>query len=602
MTLQVKRLFYMRKLLVVLSFVTLLWSCGSDKNKAGEKRIAKGPVSYGGVLKMNEVEDFKNLFPLSIIEQQSLSIASQVYQGLVKFSQADLTILPSLAESWAVNENSTIFTFKIRKGIKFHNDPCFEGNEGRELTAKDVKYCFDKICESNTMNQGFFLFKDRVKGANEYFQSTKNKKPLPNGVEGIKVVDDYTIQIDLIKPYSGFLSLLGMQYAWIYPKEAYDKYGMEMRTKCVGTGPFIIKEVKEGEAVILSRNEEYWDTDEHGNQLPYLDAVKITFIKEKKAELLEFRKGNLDFVYQLPLEMIDEVVGELEDAKAGGNPSFQMQVMPSMAVQFLGFQTQLEPFKNKLVRQAFNYAVDRDAIVNFTLKGDGTPAKYGFVPPFSKDYDCTKIKGFTFDSDKARKLMAEAGYPGGKGLGTLELTLNAGGTRNTQVAEVIQKQLKDNIGLDIKLNILPFAQHIENMENGKAPFFRVTWIADYPDPENFINQFSSEHVPQNPAEKTFLNFMRYKNPELDALLSKAREEMDTKKRNEVLVKCDQIIIDDAVVLPLYYEENTRLLSANVRGFDQNAMEIRDLTRVYFEQKKDETKSGATANENEEGQE
>lgn len=594
----------MRKLLVALTCVTLLWSCGGDKNKTGEKRVAKGPVSYGGVFKMNEVEDFKNLFPLSIIEQQSFSIGGQVYQGLVRFSQADLSVVPNLAESWAVNENATTFTFKIRKGVKFHNDPCFEGGEGRELSAKDVKYCFDKLCEANTMNQGFFLFKDRVKGANEYFKSTQDKKPLPNGVEGVKVVDENTIQIDLIKPYSGFLNSLGMQYAWIYPKEAFDKYGMEMRTKCVGTGPFTVKEVKEGEAVILARNENYWDVDEHGNQLPYLDAIKITFIKEKKAELLEFRKGNLDFVYQLPLEMIDEVVGELEDAKAGGNPSFQMQVMPSMAVQFLGFQTQMEPFKNKLVRQAFNYAIDRDAIVNFTLKGDGSPAKYGFVPPFSKEYDCTKIKGFTFDPEKARKLLAEAGFPGGKGLGAIELSLNAGGSRNTQVAEVIQKQLKENIGVDVKLNILPFAQHLENMENGKAPFFRVTWVADYPDPENFINQFSSQHVPENPADKAYLNFMRYKSSEFDALLNQAREETDLKKRNELLIKCDQLVIDDAVIIPLYYEENTRLLGVSVRGFDQNAMEVRDLTRVYFEQKKADAKAESNGNaaENEEGQE
>ncbi|MCC7050432.1 MAG: ABC transporter substrate-binding protein, partial [Bacteroidia bacterium] len=511
----------MKKLLLAVICITLLSACGGGKNKSGEKHTAKGPVFYGGVFNMNEVEDFKNLFPLSVIEQASFSIASQVYQGLVRFNQSDLSIIPCIAESWAVNDNATIFTFKVRKGVKFHDDACFGSGEGREVTAQDIKYCFDKICESHPLNQGYFLFKDRVKGANEYYQSTLNKKPLQGGVSGIKVVDANTIQIDLLKPYSGFLNLLAMPYAWIYPKEAFDKYGMEMRTKCVGTGPFTVKEVKEGEAVILIRNPKYWDIDEYGNQLPYLDAVKITFIKEKKAELLEFRKQNLHFVYQLPLEMIDEVVGELEDAKAGGNPSFQMQVMPSLAVQFLGFQTQLEPFKDKLVRLAFNYAIDRDAIVNFTLKGDGSPAKYGFVPPI-KDYDCTHIKGYTFDPEKARKLLAQAGFPGGKGLPAIELSLNAGGNRNTQVAEVIQKQLKENLGVDVQLNVIPFAQHIENMENGKAQFFRVTWVADYPDPENFISWFSGDHVPDSPNGKAFMNFMRYKNPTYDNLLKQAQ--------------------------------------------------------------------------------
>ena len=138
----------------------------------------------------------------------------------------------------------------------------------------------------------------------------------------------------------------------------------------------------EGEAVVLERNPEYWDVDEFGNQLPYLDAVKYTFIKEKKAELLEFRKGNLEMVFRLPLEMIKDVVGELEDAKKGGNIPFVMQVVPAMSVFYYGFQHKLDPFKDKNVRRAFNYAIDREKIVTYTLQGEGRPGIHGIVPPF----------------------------------------------------------------------------------------------------------------------------------------------------------------------------------------------------------------------------
>ena len=569
----------------VLGLSVLLISCGGGDGDEGAKRVAKGPVYYGGTLRVNDVEDFKNLFPLSLIDYTSHHIANLVYEGLVQFDPKDLTIQPALAESYQVNEGATIYTFKLRKGVMFHDDPCFEGGKGREMKAADVKYCLDKVCASDPMNQGYFIFQNRVKGANEYYQSTLAKKPLTGGVSGITALDDYTIQIELVKPYSGLYNVLTMQYAWIYPKEAFDKYGMDMRIKCVGTGPFKIKDMKEGETVILERNPNYYQSDEHGNQLPYLDFIKYTFIKEKKAELLEFRKGGLDVVYQLPLEMIDEVVGELEEAKVGGNPSFQMQVEPSMAIQYLGFQHQNELFKNKKLRQAFNYAIDREALVNFTLKGDGSPAKFGYVPPFSKDYDNTKIKGYGFDPDQARKLLAEAGYPNGKGFPALELVINSGGTRYTQVAEVIQKMLKENLNIDIKLNIIPFAQHIENMDNGKSIFFRGAWLADYPDPENFLNTLYGAHVPATMAEKSYLNQFRFKSAEFDSNFKKSMEEVDIKKRMELLMKCEQIAIDEAAVMPLYYDENTWLISSDVTNCFMNGMNFYDFTRVYRDQKK-----------------
>lgn len=578
-------LFMKKHILLLFAGLTLLWSCSSNNKEGKTTRIAKGGVYYGGVFRMNEEEDFRNLYPLNITEVVSHRITNQIYEGLVKLNQKDLSVIPGLAEKWEINPEATTFTFYLRKGVKFHDDEAFPDGKGREVTAKDFKYCFDKLCESDPNNQGFFIFENRVKGANEYHESTIRKQPLAGGVEGVKVIDDYTLQINLNYSFAGFLEILTTPFAWVFPKEAVEKYGVDMRVKCVGTGPFRLKEVKEGEAVVLVRNDEYWNVDEFGNQLPYLEAIKFTFIKEKKAELLEFRKGNLDMVFRLPLEMIDEVMGELETAKSGNNPKFEMQVTPALSLTYYGFQHKHEVFRNKLVRLAFNYAIDREKIVNFTLKGDARAGMYGIVPPAEafKDYDFSQIKGYTFDPNKAKKFLADAGYPNGKGFPEIDLQLNSGGQRNTQIAEVIQKMLNENLNIKVKLNVMPFAQHLENLETGKSEFWRTGWIADYPDPESFLNLLYGPHVPANLNDKSYINSVRYQSAKFDSLFSAALKEVDTKKRFELYRMADQVAIDDAAIMPIYYDENTRLVQQNVKNFDQNAMEYRDLGKVYFDQ-------------------
>lgn len=575
----------MKKVIYSLLVVGFLSSCGGGNNTTGESRKAKGGVYYGGVFRMNEVEDFRNLFPLNITEVTSHRIANQVYEGLVKLSQDDLTILASLAEKWEKNADASQWTFHIRKGVKFHDDPCFSDGKGREVTAKDFKYCFERLCTSSPENQQFNgSFKDRVVGANEYYQSTIDKKPLTGGVSGVKVIDDYTIEIDLVHSFAGFLNILSTPGCWVYPQEAQEKYGVDMRVKCIGTGAFQVKNIKEGDNVILERNPNYWNVDEFGNQLPYLDALKFTFIKEKKSELLEFKRGNLDMIFRLPIEMIPDILGELDHAKEGNTP-FEMQVVPAMSTFYLGFQNQGEIFNKKEVRLAFNYAIDREKIVNYTLQGEGIPGIYGIVPPSFKEYDIKSLKGFSFDVDKARKYMATAGYPDGKGFPKLTLQINSGGgDRNIQTAEVIQKMLKENLNIDVEINVMPFAEHLESLETGKAQFWRSAWVADYPDPETFLSLLYGKNVPEKLTDKSYLNSVRYKSPKFDSLLSAALREVDDKKRFNLYLQADQVAIDDAAIMPVFYDENYRLIQTNVKNFTANAMEYRDLSHVYFEPK------------------
>ena len=574
----------MRKVLIAIATVTLLTSCPAPKEtKAPVHQEAKGPVEYGGVFKLNEVEDFRNLYPLNVTEVTSFRITNQIYEGLVKFNSKDLSIVASIAERWEENEDATKFTFFIRKGVFFHDDPCFPEGKGREVTAEDFLYCYTKLCSVDSQNQMFWLFDKKVKGASDYYQSTIDGNPLAEGVSGIKVVDKYTIQIELEKSFAGFLNIIGHSGCWVFPKEAFEAYGNDMRIKCVGTGPFKIKAVKEGEAVILAKNEKYWKVDDFGNQLPYLDAIKFSFLKEKKAELLEFRKGNLDMIFQLPLEMIDEVVGELEDAKQGGNKPFQMQVNSAFSVQYYGFQNKSELFSNLNVRKAFNYAIDREKLVTYTLQGDGKPGHYGIVPPGLKDYEYDSINGYSYNLEMAKEHFAKAGYPDGKGFPEITLQLNSGGSRNIKVAEAVQSMLMQSLNISVKMEVMPFAQHLEAVETGKTMFWRSAWLADYPDPENFLNLLYGPIVPENINEKSYINSVRYQSDEYDAMFEKALSTVDKTERFKYYRMADQIALNDAPYMPICYDEFTRLLQREVRNFPANAMEYRDFTEVFFKE-------------------
>lgn len=561
----------------------ILSACGGDNSGEDQKKKlgkAKGDVHYGGVFKVNEIENFTTLFPQNITDIYSHHITSQVYQSLLKFDQETLETKPSLAESFDVNDDATEYVFHLRKGINFHDDPCFKDGKGRELTANDVKYSLDFACSADPMNKMFYLFDGKVKGAKEHFEATQNGKKSEGGVSGIEVVDDYTLKIKLIRPYSIFDKIVAHYGASVFPREAFEKYGRDMRTNCVGTGPFMIKTVKEGDVVYLDRNPNYWEVDEYGNQLPYLEGIKVSFIKEKKTELMEFKKGNLDMVWKLPVEEIPNLLENLDQAKDGKNVEFKSQSIDALSIQYYAFLNTHPIFSKKKVRQAFNYAIDRESLTNNTLQGEGTPAYHGFVPPMP-GFPIDQVQGFDYNVDKARQLMSEAGYPNGNGFPEVTLQLNSGGTTNELLAQAIQSMLKENIGVSIKLDILPMSQHQNKFESGQSAFWRIGWVADYPDPEVFLNMFYGLNVPDDPSKPTYINAYRYKNSEFDALFEQALRERDVEKRMALYAKADQIVVDDAVVMPIFYDNYFRVVNPLVVNFPINAMELRDFTRVYF---------------------
>ena len=540
----------------------------------------KYKIFSGGIFRLNEVEDFKNLFPHSTIDGVSNRIGAQIYQGLLKLNQRNLKVEPCLAKSFDENADGTVLTFTLNENVYFHDDPCFKNGKGKKLSAYDVKKCYDMLCEPRSDNLLFDLFDGRVKGARKYYNACLNKNQSPDGVSGIKVIDSLTVSIELEKPCSFFKKILTHNACWIFPIEAYDTYGSDMRTNCIGTGPFLLDKVMEGTQVRLIKNPNYWEKDENNNSLPYLDVIKITFTKDKKTELANFRKGNLDMIWQLPVDEMKAVLVSLEEAKNGGNPEFQYQQKPGLSVQFYSFLNSSEIFDDINIRKAFNYAIDRETLVKYTLQGDGIPAVHGLIPKF-KQYNNYEIAGFNFDVNKAKNLLSNAGYPAGKGFPTVSLQINEGGSTNVILAEAIQNMLNENLGVNVNIETVPLPTLIERFTSGKADFWRTSWIADYPDPENFFKLFYGKLVPENSSDKSITNASRFVNNDFDLYFENASSAVDPLEQFEYYKKCDEILISQAALMPICYAEYIRLLSLNVRAFPQNGMEYRDLSRVFL---------------------
>ncbi|MFT7589592.1 MAG: oligopeptide transport system substrate-binding protein [Limisphaerales bacterium] len=563
-------------------------SKGSNSTAAlsADLEALPGGVYRGGVFRYNETEYLRSLFPLNVSEVVGHRIANQIYEGLVKLSQDDLSVVPGIAESWTISEDGLTYRFNLRKGVTYHNDDCFEGGIGREVTANDFGYCFTQLCTPGSSNKGSVFVRDRIKGARAWFDAHSNGTTVPSDIPGIRVIDDYTFEIELEQPFSAIMGILSMPFCYAWPQEAYEAYDKEMRIKAVGTGPFYLKRLKENDNVVLLRNDNYWAKDEEGNKLPYLQAVNVRFISEEKSELLAFQKGEFDMKFRIPSETYDQIVD-----RSGGlrqlteeYSKYQLQFEPTMGTEYYGF---LHPdpdniFDNKLVREAFCYSIDREKLCNYVMKGTADPAIYGIVPlafAESSGYPIENIKGFNYDPERARALMEEAGYAPGE-FPKITLSINSGGGRNEQVASFIINSLKETIGVIAEIQQIEFAQHYENLESGKARFWRAGWIGDFPDPENFLNLLYGKNVPDDLSTNSYTNSVRYRSDAFDAKLTEALATIDEEARLNLYAEADQIAMNDAAILPIYYNVYHRLLQPDIRNFPMNAMEYRDFSRVY----------------------
>lgn len=543
------------------SFIILLslifFSCG--KKTESDKKIFNLNISQG----------IETLEPVMSNSSFSIWGVQQIMEGLVEFDK-EKTIIPCIAKSWKISEDGITYTFNLRSDVMFHDDDCFKSTngKGRKVIAYDFKYCLERVNNPKSKTRGMWVYRDKIKGAKDYSEGKAND------ISGIKAINDTTLTIELNNAFSPFLSLLTMTYGFVYPKEAVEHYGETFGNHPIGTGPFKFNHWSIDKELVLDKNPAYWEKDSKGGTLPYLDGVKITFTQSSETEFLDFQNGKYDF-HQPSSETFDVITDETGKLKDADTKNFSLVKQPWLQTVFLGMMQSPElpggktgPFPgNKKLREALNYAIDKEKIVKFVLKNRGKPAVNGPIPPGMPGFN-PEIKGYTYDINKAKELLKEAGYSDGK---NLKLVLVCGNEEiQRSIAIAIQEQLK-SAGIEMQIEQLLQATLISKQENGEFPFWRASWGADYFDPENFMALFYSKNITPNGP-----NRVGYKNPKVDELYEKSLKETDNATRMKIYDEIQKIVIEDAAWLPLYYNEQIYLLSKNIDGFYIDGLNIINL--------------------------
>ena len=545
----------------------------AETNKSTRTAIGDNAV-YGGVLCVSDEESFRSIFPGKIEDATSAKIAGQIHDGLVAFNPKDLTIVPCIAKDWSVSEDQTNYTFELRSNVFFHDDECFENGKGRKVTAQDFKYSFELLC-SNKFEVSYNMFIDKIAGAKEF------KAGETESLVGISVVNESTITIKLKEPHTSFIYNLAMPNSSVIAKEAYEKYGTSLT---IGTGPFKFTESQdELTDLYLVYNENYYMTDSYGNQLPYLDSIHFQFIPSKVAELELFKAKDLSIIYGLPPTKIAEVFSENTANFTNRPPKTYVNQEHELVTQYYEFNASKPPFDDVNVRKAFNYAINKKKIIESTLNGQGAIGDQGITPKVMlfKKYDYSRINGYQFDPLKARKLLADAGYPNGEGFPPVTLELNLGGNTHLMVAQEIQHQLKSVLNIWIEFEQVSFTDKIEHSKYGKSEMFRSAWVADYPSPESFLSIFHGLNVPDSFDEPSYPNTTRYVNSRFDSLFVAATKMEEESSRFENFAEAERILMEDAPIIVLWYQENYTLYHSEIRNFHYNAIDYFDFSDVYI---------------------
>lgn len=507
----------------------------------------------------NDYSGIASLDPAFAKNQSITWAVHQLYNTLVEVDSA-LHVIPSVAKRWQISEDGKVYIFVLRDDVFFHDNDCFENGKGRRLVAEDVVYSFKRLSDKTIASPGAWIFNDKV-----------------DPVNGFVAIDDTTLQVKLLKPYHPILGILSMQYCSIVPQEAVKKYGGDFRGHPVGTGPFALVAWEEGQGLILKKNQRYFERDESGRPLPYLDGIKVSFFDSRATEFLLFRQGKVDFINDIDATFKDEVLTKRGTLRKEWQDKVQLQTHPYLNVEYFGILVDSSnnlvknsPTRSKKLRQAINYGFDREKMVLYLRNSLGTPAQSGFVPTGLPSFDSAIVKGYSYDPELAKKLLAEAGFTPGN-IPLIRLTTIS---IYSNIADFIAKQL-EAIGMNIQVEIVQKSLLLEMTSTSRALFFRGSWIADYPDAENYLSVFYSK----NPAPP---NYTRYNNPVFDGLFEKAMRETNDSLRYKLYRQADQVLINDAPVVPLWYDMVIHLVQPNVKDFKPNALNLLELRRVKKE--------------------
>ena len=532
------------------------------------------------IFRYNESAGITTLDPAFAKDQALTWACRQLYNGLVQLDSS-LQLQPCIAKRWSISPDGRTYTFILREDVCFHSNPLFinsplltgEGSgvrpdSTRRVVAEDFKYSFERLLDPAIASPGAWIFRD---------------------VERFEAPDDTTFVIRLREPFAPFLSQLGMVYCSVVPREVTEHYGKDFRNHPCGTGPFQFQYWKEGVKLVLRKHPLYFEFDtlyvdtlirscdtvstyQHINvstkRLPYLDAVAVTFIIDKQTVFLEFIKGNLDFMNSLDASYKDEILNPDGTLKEKYADRIDMVSTPFLNTEYLGFNMEEKesPLRDRRLRQAISCGFDRGKMMQYLRNNIGAPGTGGFIPKGLPGYsDC----GYKYDPERARKLLAAVKQERGE-LPKLKLSTTS---NYLDLCKYIQQQL-GLLGLDVQVDVNPPAALSEQVAQGKCQWFRKSWVADYPDAENYLMLFyGPNRTPAGP------NYTRFSNRQADNLYRKMRTETDPDRRLQLYREMDSLVMQEAPVMVLYYDQILHFTHKNVQGLRSDAMNTLDLRRV-----------------------
>ncbi|MGJ8550226.1 ABC transporter substrate-binding protein [Winogradskyella wichelsiae] len=524
--------------LLYCSLFLFVFSCRSNEN----------PQLTTEVFRYNEHKNIGSLDPAFSKDLADIWATNQLFNGLVQMDN-QLNVQPSISKSWIISDSARVYTFKLRNDVFFHKHELFGKDSTRQVNASDFEYSFNRLKDKAIASPGSWVL---------------------NKVKDFSAINDSVFQIKLKQPFPAFLGLLTMKYCSVVPKEIVEHYGNDFRSHPIGTGPFKFKRWEENLKLVFRRNNHYFETDSIGQQLPYLEAVAITFLPDKQSEFLQFAQGNIDFVSGLDGSYKDEIL--TTDGKLRPNYAKDVKMIrgPYLNTEYLGFfmEAEVNTIQSKKLRKAVNVGFDRDKMMMYLRNGIGIPANGGFIPKGLPGYDETI--GFTYQPELAKQLVSE--YKDETGNKNPEITLTT--TSNyLSFCEFIQRELQKT-GLLVNVDVIPPSSLKDAKANGQVDFFRASWIADYPDAENYLSLYYSKNFAPNGP-----NYTHYKNAQFDKMYEAAYLETDTEKRKALYTKMDSLIMDSAPIVPLFYDEVVRFTRKNVDDLGINATNLLELKSV-----------------------
>jgi peptide/nickel transport system substrate-binding protein/oligopeptide transport system substrate-binding protein len=501
-------------------------------------------AKFGGTYRRVLGNNPATLDPALLTDIYGRAVVSQIFDGLVQFD-AYLKPLPALAEFWEASRDGRTWTFTLRRGVTFHH--------GREVTAHDVVYSFTRLLNPQKRVPVTELFRC-IQGAKEFMQG---KAP---DVRGLKAVDRYTLQMVLEEPLASSLVVLGLAHAAVVPREEVEERGDQFGRAPVGTGPFKFVRWEPNQEIVLEAYDRYYEGR------PFLDTVVFKIGSSFEETFAEFLQGNLEETI-IPSGKIDEVRADPKYRQ------YQRVRISTLSLYYIGLNTQVKPFDDKRVRQAFNYAVNKEAIVREITRRGGLPAT-GALPPGMLGYD-PNLQGYSYYPEKAKRLLAEAGYPDGAGFPVVQLwsVSKADGAKAELAA--YQRYLAE-LRVQVEIHFAPdWPTYQKMLEQGQLPMFSLSWYADIPDPDNFL--FPLLHS-TSPTNRTF-----YRNPLVDQLLEQARRELDENRRIALYGEVERLVMEDAPWITQHYHVINYLYQSYMQGVEINWLGPRaiPMKKIWF---------------------